>query len=323
MSYHNKQPITQKQQLILGYAELTAAQFCVGFNVITGKLLINYFPIFFLLTTRFIIGFAAMFIVANFAGIRITSIVRRFLSLTSRDKLLLVLQAACGGFLFNLFILYGMKSTSATSAGIITSVTPGMIFILSAIILREKITVQQNSAIFVALIGLIILNTNKPNGQTSDSLLGNLLVFLAVLPEALFTILSKFMTNKLNQIETVTLVNFINLLMFVPFLGIDIGHLHLSEIHLNIWGIIFLYGISGGMMFFLLWYRGLSKINANIAALFTGIMPISTAILAFLLLNEPCNMKDCLGMFFVVLAIFVGCYQKAPAIKNTELMGPL
>jgi len=60
-------------------------------------------------------------------------------------------------------------------------------------------------------------------------------------------------------------------------------------------------------MFFLLWYRGLTKINANTAALFTGVMPVSTTILAFVFLKEPIHTSAIIGMLLIIAAIFVGC----------------
>lgn len=82
-----------------------------------------------------------------------------------------------------------MKTTSATSAGIISSITLIMIFILAAMLLREKINLQNGLAIVIVMVGLIILNTGMASGSMEGALLGNCLVLLAVIPEALFSIL--------------------------------------------------------------------------------------------------------------------------------------
>lgn len=307
MSLHADRVLTQKQYAF-GYIELALAQFCVGVNVIAGKLLIGYFPILFLLMIRFAIGFAGMLLIANFAGIKPLKIAGKFWSLDKKDKCLLIIQALCGGFLFNIFILYGMKSTTATSAGIISSITPVVIFLFSAVLLREKITSQKIIAIIIAMIGLLILNTDK--GMTLEgALLGNLLVLIAVIPESLFTILSKSVGSKIHQTEAVTLVNFFNLILFIPLILISQESASFANIPLSIYSLLGLYGLTGGIMFFLLWYRGLTKIDANVAAFFTGIMPISTTLLAYLFLNEPITINDFLGMVFVLCAIFMACYQ--------------
>jgi len=301
-----KHSLTKKDYAI-GYAELTLAQCCVGINVISGKFLIGFFPIFLLLAIRFAIGFAGMLAIARLKGIKYSDTYHNFMRLASRDKLLLIFQAACGGFLFNVLILYGMKTTSATSAGIISSITPIMIFILAAVLLREKINLQKGLAIVIVMLGLIILNTGMAADSMKGALLGNCLVLLAVIPEALFTILSKSIGKKITEMEAVILVNLFNLILFMPFAVMSVIDFHPTNMSSGVYGQLLIYGISGGIIFFLLWYRGLTKINANTAALFTGVMPISTTILAFIFLNEPINNSEIIGMLLVIAAIFVGC----------------
>lgn len=309
-----KNTLTKKDYAV-GYTELTLAQCCVGLNVISGKFLIGFFPIFVLLAIRFAIGFAGMMAIARFKGIGFLNTYHNFMSLTSKDKLLLFFQAACGGFLFNVFILYGMKTTSATNAGIISSITPIMIFILAAIFLREKITSQKVLAIIVVVAGLVVLNMGNTSGSMEGALIGNLLVLLAVIPEALFTILSKSVGKKISEMEAVILVNLFNFILFIPFALFSLKDFHPTHIGANIYWQVLLYGITGGIMFFLLWYRGLTKINANTAALFTGVMPVSTTLLAFIFLNEPISNSAIVGMILVIIAIFIGC-RKSSVTKN-------
>lgn len=296
-----------KKDYTIGYAELTLAQCCVGINVISGKFLIGFFPIFLLLAIRFAIGFVGMLAIARIKSIHYSDVYRNYILLTSKNKLLLIFQAACGGFLFNVLILYGMKTTSATSAGIISSITPVMIFILAAVFLHEKINLQKGTAIIIVMAGLLILNLRKTSSSIEETLLGNFLVLLAVVPEALFTILSKSVGKKISEIEAVILVNFFNLILFIPFAAYTLINFHPTSISISIYGQLFIYGISGGIMFFLLWYRGLTKINANTAALFTGVMPVSTTIFAFLFLHEPISSSEIIGMLLVIIAIFIGC----------------
>lgn len=299
-----------KKDYAIGYAELTLAQSCVGLNVITGKYLIGYFPIFLLLALRFAIGFAGMLVLARILKISLVNTYEHFMGLSNKDKLLLIFQAACGGFLFNVFILYGMKTTTATSAGIISSITPIMIVILSVTLLREKINFQKTLAIVIVIIGLIVLNTGKTTDSVSGELIGNFLVLLAVVPEALFTILSRSIGKKMSEMEAVILVNFFNLMMFVPFALSDLGGSSWPTPPPFTIALLFLYGISGGIMFFLFWYRGLTKINASTAALFTGVMPVATTIFAFIFLREPIHGVEIMGMLLVILAIFIGCKKE-------------
>jgi drug/metabolite transporter (DMT)-like permease len=163
------------------------------------------------------------------------------------------------------------------------------------------------------MIGLLILNTGKATGSMEGNLIGNCLVLLAVVPEALFTILSKSVGKKISEMEAVILVNFFNLILFLPFAGYEVMDFHPARVSAAAYGQLLIYGISGGIMFFLLWYRGLTKINANTAALFTGVMPVSTTVLAYLFLQEPINASEIIGMLLVIVAIFVGCKKSTNA----------
>jgi drug/metabolite transporter (DMT)-like permease len=52
--------------------------------------------------------------------------------------------------------------------------------------------------------------------------------------------------------------------------------------------------------------RGISKIDSNTAALMTGVIPISSAILAIIFLNEPIQIYTFMGMICVLLSIYLG-----------------
>ena len=46
------------------------------------------------------------------------------------------------------------------------------------------------------------------------------------------------------------------------------------------------YGILGGAVYFLCWYRGLEGVTASVAAIFTAVIPVSTVALGYLFLQE-------------------------------------
>lgn len=311
-------PVLTKKDYLVGYIELFLAQVCIGINVITGKLLTGFFPVFLLLAIRFTIGLCGMLVIMHVQRISIMMIYNRFMLLANKSKFLLFVQAICGGFLFNVFMLYGMKTISATSAGIISSIIPIMIFIISAVFLNEKINFQKIISIVIVVMGFIILNTGRRFDETERACVGNFLVLLAVIPEALFTILSKSINKKISSIEAVTFINLFNFILFLPFALINLTHFHLTHLNANLCSQLLLYGLSGGILFFFFWYRGLTKINANTAALFTGIMPLSTTLLAFIFLNETISINQIIGMLLVTAAIFIGCEKPHAESKKMQ-----
>jgi len=289
----------------LGYLELSLAQCCIGINIILGKILILEMPIFLLLLLRFALGFA---LIGSYQLFGKFSLVRAELKLLSRrDWLIIFAQAMCGGFLFNIFILYGLEHTTATVTGIINSAIPAFVAVFSLFILREKLTLRMGVAIFLCIFGIAVLGLGKaiPSDSNKNELLGIVLVLCALVPEALFTVLAKLLKKSPSPLTTTLLINFFNMIVFIPFaINIEWGQFTAA----SLWTMsqILLYSITGGILFFVFWYRGLTQVSASTAALFMGVMPISTCILAYFFLNEVLGWEDLIGMVFVIGSIVIG-----------------
>jgi drug/metabolite transporter (DMT)-like permease len=62
-------------------------------------------------------------------------------------------------------------------------------------------------------------------------------------------------------------------------------------------------GILLTVIAFLFWFRGVTRVPASAAAVFTGIMPISAVSLSYLVLNEPFSWLHLIGALCVLLGI--------------------
>lgn len=297
-----------KKSNAIGYIELSLAQFSIGINIILGKLLGSTYPICSLLALRFLIGFIIIAVYLQLSSSR--TIYSEIKELSRYDWVLLFLQALCGGFLFNIFTLYGLQYTTATATGIVNSAVPALVAIFSFFLLKEALTKRKASAIVLTIIGILLLSLgNASSGSESAGLFGLFLVSLAIIPEALFTIFAKMIKKPLNSFTTAMFINLCNALMFFP-LALNDEWILFSNASLMEWLQILLYGISGGILFFVFWYRGLAHTTANTAALFMGVMPVATSILAYLFLQETLSGFDVLGMLCVMISIFIGTSQR-------------
>lgn len=302
------------KKLSIGYLELSLAQCCIGANIILGKILISEIPIFALLLLRFSLGFiliGSYQIARNFALMQ-----KEFKALSAKDWFIIFAQALCAGFLFNVLILYGLERTTATVAGIINSAVPALVAVFSFIILREKLTLRISIAILLCIIGIAVLGLGKATPTDSThALSGIVLVLAAIVPEALFTVLAKLLKKPPSVLTTTLLINFFNMILFIPF-AINTEWSQIQNASLSTLSYIFLYGLTGGILFFVFWYRGLARISANTAALFMGIMPISTCILAYFALNETLGWDDLTGMILVIISIIIGTQKSLKKIKE-------
>jgi drug/metabolite transporter (DMT)-like permease len=148
----------------------------VGSSVVVGKIITASFPLFLASGLRF--GVAALLL-----AFLVSSREKALTGLGRKDWITLVLMAVCGQFLFTLFLLWGLRMTSAAEAGVITSTTPAAMAVVSCLLLKERLTLTNVVGVGLAVLGILAVNgllipTTGDHGPYRW--LGNLLVCSAV-----------------------------------------------------------------------------------------------------------------------------------------------
>ncbi len=284
---------------LTAYIQLALAMVIVGGSVVAGKLVIASFPVFLASGLRF--GLGCLILVPLLLKVE-----GGFQSIGKRDGLVLFLQALTGVFLFSIFLLYGLKFTSAVAGGIITSTSPAMIGLISFLFLKERLTLNKSVGIALSMMGVLVINllgTGSDAGSGSLPWLGNLLIFGAVIGEALFVLFPKVLSNSVSSLATATWVNVLGLVMFLPFSLYEARHFDFLAVTPNAWLPILYNGIFLTVIAFLLWFQGVIKVPASTAAVFASVMPVSAILLSYLVLHEPFSWLHIVGVLCVLLGI--------------------
>jgi drug/metabolite transporter (DMT)-like permease len=295
--------VSMKQLQATGH--LCLAQATIGVSIICSKLLVPHVPIILLLLIRF--GFGSILLLGLCAIYKKNITLNRDGGkLTRHDYTMISLQSVCGGFLFNILMLFGLVYTDATAAGIITSATPAMILILSLWLLKETLTHRKIFTVVLAILGIILMHLGEVGDKhTASNLWGNFLVLLSIIPEAMFTIIAKKHKTQLNPLVTATLCNIVNTIIILPIALTIIPTISTTHLVLSDWLILSILAISS-MLFFSFWYKGIPHVPASYAALMTAVAPISITGLAAVFLGESLTTVSALGMGLILLSIFYG-----------------
>ena len=301
----------KKNNYLIGVTEMTIANSFVGVNIILNKYLIEKAPLMLLLELRYIFGVLILLAVS----LLMKSKFQFYLTeekFSKKDWFIYLLMALSGGVFFNFIYMCGMDKTTATSVGIIGSSIPTIIVLFSFFFLKQPLKQIHVFCIFLVVLGVLILNLSKPthnnsiNFDSSKVWLGNFIVFLAMIPEALFTIFAKMIKIKVSPVISGLLINLFNGLFCLPFAIYSLNEVNIFALDSNIWLFSFFVGLFSGALFYVFYNRGISKIDSNTAALMTGVIPISSAILAIVFLNEPIQIYTFMGMICVLLSIYLG-----------------
>lgn len=296
---------TNKGHFNIGFLELSLAQFFLGINILLGRILSPICPIVLLLAIRFFIGFSTIALIWQCCG-SFKKTYDEIRGLQKADWVILFFQALCGGFLFNILTLYGLQYTNATTASIINSTIPAFVALFSFLLLKEVLTKNKAFAISLTIIGILLLSLKQANlAVNSVNFWGELCVFLAIIPGALFIVLGKMLKTSVSPFTTTALVNLFNAFLFFSLVFYERSTMFFIH-SWTVWLQVLIYSLSGSVLFFVFWYRGLAKVAANTAALSVGLMPIFTSILAYFILNESLSTYDILGFLCITSSIFIG-----------------
>ena len=300
----------------MGYLELSLAQIFLAIHIVLAKMLASTYSILSLLMIKFLTG--SIILIIYIALTRLAELRQQLKKLNPKEWTLLCLQSLCGGGLFNILNLYGLKYTTAIATSIINSTLPAFVAFFSFLILKENLTKAKIAAISLSVIGILLLNFKTSNLSIDfTEARGIFFAFLAIIPAAFFIILAKMTEKLLDPFSLAALINVLNVVFFLPLTSRNDWHVFFAA-PIKVWLEIIFYGISGSVLFFVFWYRGLRYTAINTAALFIGIMPIFASVLAYTFLSENFSRFDAIGMFCVILAIFIGTSHSSRPFLSTK-----
>lgn len=204
-------------------------------------------------------------------------------------------------------LFFGLQLSPSINAPIIIAAGPVFLIIASIFFLKERPRSKIIAGTLISLIGVIVIILRPLLEQgLSGGIIGNLLIFLAMLCGVIQAILLKKITPK-NDPLTITFWMF--LIGAIPLLPLMLW----ESQTFNIWRDINLQGTIGlvyGIIFaavlahFFLAY-GIKYIKASEVGIFTYVDPLATVVVAVPLLNEIITPAYLIGAVFVFLGIFI------------------
>ena len=140
------------------------------------------------------------------------------------EKADLLRLAACGLFgvaINQMCFFHGLSLSSSINAGIIMTVNPIIVVLLSYLILKEKITGLKFIGIVIGAIGAIFLTLTAGTGS-GDSVFGDILLFINAASYGLYLVLVKPLMQKYAPVTVITYIftfGLLYILLYPPTLS--------------------------------------------------------------------------------------------------------
>lgn len=293
----------------IAYGSLALSMALVGSYVALSKPLVAVFPVFLLAWLRFAIGGMAM--------IRWLKRPANEAPSTPRVRRLLFLESFLGNFLFSVCMLFGVSMTTAVAAGVIMASLPAVVALLSWAFLDERIERRTALGIALAAAGIGLFSLQKTAGPAStSSLLGNALVFAAVVCEASYVVIGKRLTEGLSPRRISAIINAWGLVLMTPFGLWMAWRFEFAAVTPGLWTLLVFYALAASVWTVWLWMQGLKSVPASRAGVFTIMLPITAAGVGVGVLGETVSVTQWLAFALALGGLVLA--TTGPASKTSE-----
>lgn len=219
-----------------------------------------------------------------------------------------ILMAITGVAAFNTLVYIGVHYTTSINASLMNSTTPIMIYILSFIFLKERLNWQQILGTAISMIGVVFILTA---GSVEQLLAmhfnkGDLIVLVAILCWAIYSIVVKRNAGKLPGDTTFFATIVLGFILLAPFAGYE---LIITNTSIN-WSIstflaILYVGTFASIIAFLSWNKGVVAIGANRASIFLNFIPLFATIFAIIFLDETPVITQIIGGIAIIIGVLI------------------
>ncbi len=232
-----------------------------------------------------------------------------------KDFKLIIICAFFGMGLNMITALNGLYNSTPINSAIITTLAPIFIFLISVIIIKEKITRIKYVGVFIGFCGtltLILLNEKSVSSAPNINL-GNFYLFINSISYALYFVLVKPLTKKYTMITIMKWLFLFSIFINMPFGLIEFTEINWVEISgvslLKISYVVF----CTTFLVYLLNLYALKNLKASTVGMFIYLQPVIGILFAIYRGADKLTVADATS----VLLVFIGVYLVSK--KSTQI----
>lgn len=212
-------------------------------------------------------------------------------------------MAAFEPCLYFIFEAMALQYTTASQAGMITSMLPLMVAAGAWFFLREQISRYQWGGFLIAVAGVFWMSWNSDVSESAPNpALGNFLEFMAMASAVGYTLLVKKLTSGYRPLFLTALQTFIGAAFFFP---LAMSQPWPETIAWSLWGTLLYLGVIVTLGAYGLYNYALSQISATTTAGYTNLLPVFTLFFAMILLRESMNLQQWLAIGLVFAGVLI------------------
>jgi drug/metabolite transporter (DMT)-like permease len=220
-----------------------------------------------------------------------------------------------------MLFIKGLSLTFSIHASLLTLITPIMITIIAARVLKEKLTVEKLIGLLLGVGGVTVLIAAKEtNAPGENVLLGDSLVLLSAMAYTFYFILVKPLMKKYSAIKVMRLVFTFGFFLILPLCSKEFSEITWQVFTFKEWLLLFLLTIPGTFLAYIFNAYGIKRLNASVAGAYIYSQPVFAVAIAMIFLKEQLSFYKILAAVLIFTGVFLSNRKiedvRKPPAKN-------
>lgn len=282
-----------------GIIAATVAYVIFGFSYLFSKMALNIVDPVLLLCSRFTITFIVLNILV-FAGV---------MKLNLRGKNLLgpILMGILQPVLYFILENYGLKYTTTSFTGMLSSISPVFTALLGALILRERPTAKQWIFIIVTILGVLMVSMKNTGG--ANTVLGCLCLIGAYFSGSFYSLIVRRMSKTFSAFELTYIMFTVGFVFFTGWAFMMYGGETPAMIgsaltHIEFIASILFLGVGASVGAYMLVNYSLAKLPVAQSSIFGSMSTIVSVLSGVIIMGDEFNPVSVIAFLLILIGVY-------------------
>jgi drug/metabolite transporter (DMT)-like permease len=199
---------------------------------------------------------------------------------TLKDYLRLLICAFFGITANQIFFYEGLNLTSPINASLLQCAVPIFVVLISAFIIKEKITPFKIAGLILGATGAVLLLLHSQKSSISQSYTGDIMIILNGACYAVFLVLIKPLSEKYDAFTVMKWVFLFGTIMNLPYGYNEVLEVNWNTLPLFSWLSLIFIVLFATIINYSLNVGVLRYVNASVAGIYIYLIPVVTSIVA-------------------------------------------
>ena len=233
-----------------------------------------------------------------------------------RRDWLRVLVCAILGMVINMLAFFkGLDLSTPINSAVLVTITPIIVVVLSALLIKEKITLLKGSGVFLGFIGALalVLFGAEIRQDAPNIPLGNALFILNATSYGAYLIVAKSLIERYHPFTIMKWLFTIAVIINLPITYSEFSEIQWSQMPPNVYGVIAFVVIGTTFLTYLFNIYALTQLKASTLGAFVYIQPLIGILFALTTGKDYLTLIKILAIGLVLVGVYLATKKPKPS----------